>query len=233
MSAGLERSVPTTPPLATHRMPPLLRQLPSGRHGLPREFVTRSQRARLLEAVLAVVGGEGYATVSVARVARAAGVSSTTFYQHFANKEGCLLAGCDASLGRLLGRLREGIAAEADWATGVGEGLRWLLARLAGAPQLARVWFVELRAVDIAGALRHVEALESLALALRPPSGNPPNITDVCERVIAGGVWNTIHTTIVSDSPAALPRLLPALHYHVLVYHLGPEEACRISRRSD
>ncbi len=222
----------TTAPLVPYPVPPVLRQLPCGRHGLSREFVAHSQRARLLEAVVALVGSEGYPAASAARVARSAGVSPATFYRHFANKQDCLLAAWDASLARLLRGLREAIAAEPEWALGVAMGLRWLLARLAGEPQLARVWFVELRAVGVAGAERHIRALESLAIALRPRWGNPPHVTRACEQVIAGGVWNTIHATIVSDSPAALPRVLPALHYHVLVYHQGRAQAHRISRQT-
>jgi len=219
--------------LATYPVlfPFLLRQLPCGRHGLAREVVAASQRARLLEAALVLVGGEGYAAASAVRVSSAAGVSPTTFYQHFQTKEDCVMAACDVVLGRLLKELCDAVLADADWARGVGHGLRCLLSRLAAEPHVARVCFVELRAADLAGPQRHVEAIESLAVALRPPRRNP-KLPEVCEEVIAGGVWNTIHATIVKESPAALPRLLPALHHHVLVYHLGPVQADQISRLS-
>lgn len=229
MSASFES---TTALRGAHPLAPSLRKLPSGRHGLPRELVACNQRERLLEAVVEVVAAGGYARASITGVARAAGVTEAALYQHFATKQDCLLAACDAALGWLLLGLEEAIAAARDWARGVREGLRVLLERVAAEPQLARVCFVELYALDLVGGERRGAALERLAVALRPPAGNPPNITPVCEEVIAGGVWNAIQSAIVRDAFADLPRLLPALHYHVLVYHVGPEQANQIARES-
>ena len=108
------------------------------------------------------------------------------------SKQDCLLAACDASLGRLFEGLEQAIAAEPDWAQGVRRGLRALLERTAAEPQLARVWFVELHAVNVAGAERHAVAIDRLAVALRPPGGNSASITRVRDQIIAGGVWHTI-----------------------------------------
>ena len=52
----------------------------------------RSQRERLLDAMIAVAATGGYGSASVARVSRAAGVSSATFYELFKDREDCLLA---------------------------------------------------------------------------------------------------------------------------------------------
>lgn len=43
-------------------------RLPRGRHGLPRELVERSQRERLLAAVVRVSAAKGYETTSVADI---------------------------------------------------------------------------------------------------------------------------------------------------------------------
>ncbi|VVJ20796.1 Uncharacterised protein [Amycolatopsis camponoti] len=68
------------------------RKLPKGPHSLSREEVAEAQRARLVEAVLANVGERGYAATTVGHVTAAAGVSRTSFYEQFADKEAAFLA---------------------------------------------------------------------------------------------------------------------------------------------
>lgn len=70
-------------------------RLPKGPHKLSREQVRASQRQRLLDAVLDVVGEKGYAAATVADVTAAAGVSRTTFYEQFRNKGDAFLQAYD------------------------------------------------------------------------------------------------------------------------------------------
>src|SRR5207249_11332900 len=58
---------------------PLPRVLPRGPHGLAREVVQASQRARMLDAMAEAVAEKGYGAVSVADVIARAGVSRKTF----------------------------------------------------------------------------------------------------------------------------------------------------------
>jgi AcrR family transcriptional regulator len=69
--------------------------LPKGPHDLTREEVQASQRERILDAILDVVGEHGYASTTVAHVTKAAGVSRTTFYEQFRNKEDAFLTAHD------------------------------------------------------------------------------------------------------------------------------------------
>src|SRR3977135_2675206 len=68
------------------------RALPRGPHGLSREEVEVSQRARLLQAATEAVAELGYVKTTVADVLARAGVSRATFYQLFRDKEDCFLA---------------------------------------------------------------------------------------------------------------------------------------------
>ncbi len=70
-------------------------RLPRGPHGLTREQVQASQRQRLLDAALDVVGERGYAAATVADITTAAGVSRTTFYEQFKNKVDVFLTAYD------------------------------------------------------------------------------------------------------------------------------------------
>ena len=67
-------------------------RLPRGRHGLPREMVVRSQRERLLAAVVRVTAAKGYEATSVADILEEAGVGRESFYELFDDKRDCILA---------------------------------------------------------------------------------------------------------------------------------------------
>src|SRR6059058_1851290 len=66
--------------------------VPRGRHAPPLEVRLSVQRRRLFEAAAAVFARVGYAEASAEAISREAGMSKATFYEHFANKEECLLA---------------------------------------------------------------------------------------------------------------------------------------------
>jgi AcrR family transcriptional regulator len=70
-------------------------RLPRGPHGLTREQVHASQRQRILDAVMDVVGEHGYPGATVADITTAAGVSRTTFYEQFRNKLDAFLTAYD------------------------------------------------------------------------------------------------------------------------------------------
>ena len=70
-------------------------RLPKGPHDLTREQVQASQRQRILDASLDVVGERGYGEATVAHFTAAAGVSRTTFYEQFRNKQEAFLTAYD------------------------------------------------------------------------------------------------------------------------------------------
>jgi AcrR family transcriptional regulator len=75
--------------MAAHAAKPLV---PRGRHAPPLEVRLGVQRSRLLSSAATVFARDGYANASAEAVAREARMSKATFYEHFANKEECILA---------------------------------------------------------------------------------------------------------------------------------------------
>jgi AcrR family transcriptional regulator len=63
-----------------------------GRHAPPPEVRLPLQRERLLRAAAAEFADRGYAGASSESISRRAGMSKATFYEHFANKEECIIA---------------------------------------------------------------------------------------------------------------------------------------------
>ena len=127
------------------------RALPRGPHGLSREEVEESQRARLLQATTEAVAEQGYVKTTVADILARAGVSRATFYQLFRDKEDCFLAAYQANAELVTGamtaeltRVRE--SGERDPLARLDRVLGVYLSALRGAPALARVFLVEVYA---------------------------------------------------------------------------------------
>ena len=63
-----------------------------GRHAPPSGVRLPVQRERLLQAAAREFAQRGYAGASSDSISRRAGMSKATFYEHFANKEDCMIA---------------------------------------------------------------------------------------------------------------------------------------------
>src|SRR5262245_64584126 len=88
-------------PVESPEFPPERSRLPPGRHGLPREFVARNQRERLIAGLAEAVAENGYAGTTIAHITRHAAVSRRTFYEHFASKDECFVAAYDTVMTEL------------------------------------------------------------------------------------------------------------------------------------
>ncbi|MEU7630063.1 TetR/AcrR family transcriptional regulator [Nocardia sp. NPDC049220] len=142
------------------------RQLPRGRHGLPREQVVASQRERILIATSRAMAENGYVGTSVAAILKYAGVSRETFYEQFRSKEDCFAAAYERAVQPLLDRIAEVTGGE-DSSTGPTVGLDKLdqilceyLQHLVDDPASARLFLVEVFAVGSTAISRRVRLQE-------------------------------------------------------------------------
>jgi AcrR family transcriptional regulator len=81
--------------------------VPRGRHAPPLEIRLSLQRRRLFAAAAAVFSRVGYADATAEAIARQAGMSKATFYEHFANKEDCIVALFDTATDVVLHAMRK------------------------------------------------------------------------------------------------------------------------------
>jgi AcrR family transcriptional regulator len=203
---------------------------PRGRHGLPPEVVARSQRDRLLEATMRIVAEKGYAATTVADLTKQAGISRTTFYELFADKEVCFLAAYDASVDALVRQISSAYEAEERWPDRARAGLATLLEALAADPAQARLAFVDVAAAGPAAQRRFRAAVQRLTPFFDEgrdfaPGGRslPANTS----RMAAGAVVGLISDELVAGRAKALPDLLSDVLFATLVAYLGPDAAAR------
>ncbi len=74
----------------------------AGTRSLPRAYLVRSERERLLEAMLRVAAAKGYEATTVKDVIEVAGVSEQSFVPMFGDKESCFLEAYEAVFDVLL-----------------------------------------------------------------------------------------------------------------------------------
>lgn len=141
--------------------------VPRGRHAPPLEVRRAQQRERLFEAAAYVFVESGYADASAESISRAAGMSKATFYEHFANKEECILALFNAAYEVLLGRILEAVAgAGEDPVARMREGMRAFLAAIDEFPNHAQTLLVEIIGAGPEAMRRRDEIVERFAQVL-------------------------------------------------------------------
>jgi AcrR family transcriptional regulator len=136
-----------------------------GRHAPPPEVRLPLQRERLLRAAAEEFAQRGYTGASSESISRRAGMSKATFYEHFANKEDCIIALFEVAAS-VLGE------AMADAARGVGSGdatermragTRAFLTTLSEHPEFAQTLLVEIIGAGPRAAQRRDQILQQFA----------------------------------------------------------------------
>ncbi|WP_082857641.1 TetR/AcrR family transcriptional regulator [Amycolatopsis regifaucium] len=93
---------------------PARRKLPKGPHNLSRDEVAGTQRARLIDAVLENTGTRGYVATTIGHLTATAGVSRTSFYEQFTDKQDAFLTAYRQTTAEFIA---QGVAVAAEAAT--------------------------------------------------------------------------------------------------------------------
>jgi AcrR family transcriptional regulator len=210
-------------------MPPVpAKRLRGGRHDLSREEVVGSQRRRLLDATVNAVAERGYAATTVADVIARAGVSRSTFYEQFADKEDCFVAAHKDLIDRLVSYVSSAYASAETLADKVRLGLRAFLEALAARPEGARYALVEVMAAGPRAHEQHRAAVSAFVRFFgeaRELADNGEELPASLSHVVVGGVTTLVFEEVIAGRAQSLPKLLPELVYLALVPYVGHERA--------
>lgn len=210
-------------------------RLPRGRHRLPPELVARSQRERLLAAVVRVTAARGYRATSVANILEEAGVGRESFYRLFDDKEDCMLAAHAALVDHLEATIKASYDEPGLWLDRIRRSLAAMLGWLAADPAAARVTIVELGAIGPASLARFQEVFDRFISLLNDGRGageGEPEQPGASELAIGTGLAR-VYEEIVRGRTAELPGILSELTYEVLVPFVGESAAQAERRRAD
>jgi AcrR family transcriptional regulator len=198
------------------------RKLQPGRR-LPAEEVARNQRERLFAALVAVVAEKGYEATRVADLLELSGVSRSAFYEHFKDKEECLLA----ALGEFVGPTIDSIVGDGRPPTEqeAREAFESFIRLIVDQAAAARMCFVEIyaagpRAVEEID--RTTDAIQGyVAATLDQVRGDDRMPADLV-RALIGGLRKVIHTRLYRGDEAELIELIPQMWDWALAYPPPP-----------
>jgi AcrR family transcriptional regulator len=203
--------------------------LKAGR-GLPQAYAVRSDRERLLEAMVRVAAAKGYEAATVEEVVAVAGVPRETFDESFADKSACFLEAYDAVIDVLVAHVSTAFetAAGEPWPQRIEAGLRALVELLGAEADIARMAMVEVTALGEEARNRYRAALARFTPFLeegRAYSQQGEELPPDTARFAVGGATSMIFDEIRAGRGPELPRILPDLVFAVLMPYLGPEAA--------
>jgi AcrR family transcriptional regulator len=222
--AQRKRSVDAVPGSRSATAPE--RRLPRGRHDLPREFVARTQRDRLIDAMARTVAAKGYGA-PLTDVCAAAGVSTRAFYEHFADKEECFMATYERGVSLLLSSVNAAYERPDAWPIRIRRGLEVLLHLLAAEPAFANLAIVEMLAAGPRARERSRRLLDDFLRYFEDAPAQPdhPRTPTVVIEAVVAGVFGLLFNYVSSRRTAELPGKLPEITYFVLAPFIGPSAA--------
>lgn len=199
----------------------LYRGLPPGTHGLDRAHVRRHQRARLHGAMVAAVAHDGYANTSIASVVELAGVSRTTFYEHFESKEDLFLQTHDLAVELGIERVTQAYRSTDGLRERLHAAFTAFVEIVTSEPESARLVIIEaLAAGDVA--LEHreraVQAFEGLLRQSFAQATPKRQVSEVTLRAIVGGVQRIVYMRLREGRVQELDGLVDELVDWTLSY---------------
>jgi AcrR family transcriptional regulator len=211
------------------------RPLP-GQHPLPRDFIVRRQRARIIGGLASEVSERGYRAVTVADVVKRAGVARNTFYENFSSKEECFLAAQQYAMEAALEQVVTAAGEIDDWPRRIEAGLAAFLAYIVREPALARTCMVEALAAGPAAMQSHEESLQSFVSLFRLGRDVSPyreELPETLEEALIGGVFWILYQRLLSAETEQIESLLPGLVEFTLTPYLGAEAARELAASKD
>ncbi|MGH2902190.1 MAG: TetR/AcrR family transcriptional regulator [Solirubrobacteraceae bacterium] len=205
--------------------------LPRGPQALPREAVAAHQRERLFKAMVEAVNEHGFVASTISDLVARAGISRRSFYEHFPNKEECLLATYDAILEGLQRRLNAAVAAAESWPEQLEAFLRELFEAAGERPDRARLVCVEMGAAGAVGVQRWAEGAERMQRFLVEGFRGAPGdgtIPDPVARAIVGATRRILYSHVRRERSSRalmgdLLKLLPDLLGWIALYYPSPK----------
>lgn len=156
-----------------------------------------ARRGRILVALATCTARKGYRATTVADIAREARVSKTVLYDHFRDKEDCLLELVSRATDRVLDELRrtqeEAAAAGVPWRARLHATVSALLAALSSGPEVAWAVLVEVQAAGRSGLALRRGVLDRYVTLLGETAGDlaarfPDEVRPVGEDLVLAAV---------------------------------------------
>jgi AcrR family transcriptional regulator len=189
--------------------------------------VALHQRARIYGAMADIVSERGYDAVTVRELARLAGVSTRTFYEHFESKEECLLRTFDQVVQRARGHVIAAQEGDRDWEERLRLGFAAFAREVEQKPRMGRLAFVETLAAGPPALERMRVAEQTFGAMIEDGFAQAPDGIEMPPLVVEGivaGVASVVRGRLLNGQERELPDLAGELVEWALCYR-GDEAA--------
>jgi AcrR family transcriptional regulator len=208
------------------------RGLPRGPQALPPEQVAADQRERLYEATIKAVNERGFVATTISDLVAGAGVSRRSFYEHFENKEECLLATYDELVRRLTARIIAAYDPEDEWTQQIDAIVRALFEASSDRPDAARLISVEMGAAGPVGIqrwARDAEMLSAFFVAVFEQAPGEGSVPQPVARAIVGALRTILYSRVRRERSSRslkieLQKLTPDVIAWILAFYPTPPE---------
>lgn len=212
--------------ICSYRPPPVPLRQTARPPAFPPETIEAHDRGeRALRGFAAVIAERGFAAVTIEEVVKRAGISATTFYTSFRDKEDALMAAIDSASSQLVAAVLPVFRRADDWPRGVRAAIGAFLNFLASRPALAQLLMVEVYAAGPAAVHERTERLQPLESLLAPVIQADPDRGEFEVQAVFAGILAVISKYIRRSGPTGLPSLAPVCTYLVLAPFIGAREA--------
>jgi AcrR family transcriptional regulator len=198
---------------------PSAQPIPRGRHAPPLEVRLEVQKHRLFDAAAIVFSKVGYAEASAEAISRQAGMSKATFYEHFANKEECLVALFEYATAALLEELvTASRGAERNYEERHSAGLHAILEAFQDNPAMAQAILVEtvgagprLAELRIAALSGFAQVMYDQTVRAAELTGGPAFASPDDAFAIVGAAFELVSRQLRTGEPERLLDLQPLI----------------------
>ncbi|HKO37707.1 MAG TPA: TetR/AcrR family transcriptional regulator [Solirubrobacterales bacterium] len=171
-----------------------------------------SQRERLFGAMVATVAEKGYEATTVADVSELSGVSKSSYYEHFKDKQDCFLAMATAIFGPALEYAGSaGLGGTEEQARTAFESS---LQRIAAQPAAAKACLVEIYAAGPEAAALLDSTVDGVERLVTETLERIPERQEMPREIVRaqiGGVQKVIYKRLLRGEESELPALAPEL----------------------
>ena len=178
------------------------------------ERVALHQKTRLEAAMVEAIARHGYAETSVRELVTLAGVSKSTFYNHFTNKQECFLATFEAIVEQLSERVIAAYGRPEEYRAKLVAALSEFMRLAVDEPAAAALVAVDSLTLGAAGVAHREHASERFEVLLTQGLDQVPGaaaMPPTAPRAVVAGVRAIAYWRLRSGEQAELPSLVEPL----------------------
>lgn len=174
------------------------------------------------------VARHGYSGTTLRELVRLAGVSKTTFYEHFDSKQECFLATFDEIIAQVSERVSAAYREPGDFREKLSAALTVFMELTVNEPDAAMLATVESLSLGAAGVAHRERGSKAFEVLIRQSFEHSPSTREVSGptvRAIAAGIRGVVYRRLRDGHPEQLPGLVDELVQWALGYQEPESEA--------